>query len=108
MSRHVLGLCPSSGATSSTLRPSKISRLAKLPRRSRGIVSSGSPTAIAAGWKMGPRQVFQTARDRGRREDALAPVVPVVARPLAKDELIVARAAAADAELGEVAGERRE
>jgi ATP/maltotriose-dependent transcriptional regulator MalT len=35
---------------------SKISRLAKLPRTSRGIVSSGSPTAIAPGWKMRSRQ----------------------------------------------------
>jgi hypothetical protein len=61
MSRQVLGLWPSSGAISSTLRPSKIRRLAKLPRRSRGIVSSGRPTARAAGWKTRLRQFSQSS-----------------------------------------------
>src|SRR4051794_2964600 len=91
MSRHVLGLCPSSGATSSTLRPSKISRLAKLPPE------------VAR-----DRVGRQADGDRGGPEDPLAPVVPVAGRPLAEHELVVARSAAADAELGEVACERKE
>jgi hypothetical protein len=72
------------------VRPSKISRLAKLPRRSREIVSSGSPTVIAA------------ARRCARAS------FPVVARPLAEHEPILAQAPAADAELRQVAGERHE
>ena len=45
---------------------------------------------------------------RGRLEDALAPVVPVVARPAAEDQLVLSRPATPDAELGEVAAERCE
>src|SRR4051794_37435813 len=45
---------------------------------------------------------------RRRLEDALAPVVPAVTRPSAEDQLVLCRPAAADAELGEVAGERCE
>src|SRR4051812_44131874 len=91
MSRQVLGLWPSSGATSRTFSPSKIRRLAKLPCRSRGIVSAGRPTSH----RRGP-------------EDALAPVIPVAGRPLAEHGLGVARPPAPDPELGEVARERCE
>src|SRR3954451_21752021 len=75
MSRQVLGLWPSSGATSRTFSPSKIRRLAKLPRRSRGIVSAGRPTSIAAGRKMRSRQLSQSLADHSpntapRRPDA--------------------------------------
>src|SRR4051794_14593740 len=45
---------------------------------------------------------------RGRLEDPLAPVVPVVARPATEDQLVLTRPATPDAELGEVAAERCE
>jgi hypothetical protein len=51
------------------------------------------------------RVVGQAGGDRRRLEDPLAPVVPVLARPLAEHEVVVVGAPAADAELGQVAGE---
>jgi hypothetical protein len=80
MSRHVLGLWPSCGATSSTSRP---------------LVDKEAREATPK--IAGNRVLGQPHRDRRRLEDALPPVVPVVARPLAEHELVVAGPAAADA-----------
>ena len=63
---------------------------------------------LVAGALTVPSLVGRSDRDRRRLEDALAPVVPVVARPIAEPELVVARAAAADAELDQIAGDRRQ
>jgi len=56
-----------------------MSRLAKLPRRSRGRVSRGMPTAIAVGWKIRSRQLSQS--------------LPVHRSPAGggKDEILVGR-----------------
>src|SRR3954471_13483715 len=91
MSRHVLGLWPSSGATSSTFSPSKDQQARE-----------------AAAQIARDRVVRQPDRDRRGPEDALAPVVPVAGRPLAEHGLVVARPPAPDPELGEVARERWE
>jgi hypothetical protein len=49
MSRHVLSLWPNSGASSSTLKPSKISRLAKLPLAQRAIQKADHAALVARG-----------------------------------------------------------
>ncbi len=54
------------------------------------MVSAVRPTSCAAGWKMRSRQLSQPSPDQ------------------APDQLVLCRPAAADAELGEVAGERCE
>jgi hypothetical protein len=68
----------------------EISRLAKLPRRSRGIVSSGSPTAIAAGWKMRSRQLSQSSPDHSPNTSSSSAGRPHRMRNSARSPIVVA------------------
>jgi signal transduction histidine kinase len=53
-----------------------MSRLAKLPRKSRGIVSFASPTATAAGRKMRSRQLSQSSPDHAPNTSSSSPGRP--------------------------------